>query len=77
MQWQTRRGVRRVCGGVKSNFDNERVRISTDEIIVIESFGHDIVIRSAQGEFKASERLYQLERLLNPEFFCVSAIQLS
>jgi len=54
---------------VRSNLENERIRISTDEIIVIESFGHDIVIHSAQGKFKASERLYQLERLLNPEQF--------
>ena len=54
---------------VRSNIDNERIRISTDEIIVIESFGHDIVIHSAQSEFKACERLYQLERLLNPEQF--------
>ena len=54
---------------VKSSLDNERVRVSTDEIIVIESFGHDIVIRTAHDGFKANERLYQLERLLNPEQF--------
>jgi DNA-binding LytR/AlgR family response regulator len=54
---------------VRTNRDNERVRISTDEIIVVESFGHDMVIHTAQGQFKTSERLYQLERLLNPEHF--------
>jgi len=54
---------------VRGGKDNERVRISTDEIIVVESFGHDIVIQTSQGEFKAGERLYQLERLLNPEQF--------
>jgi len=54
---------------VRSDMDNERVRISTDEIIVIESFGHDIVIHTSQGSFRTSERLYQLERLLNPEQF--------
>jgi DNA-binding LytR/AlgR family response regulator len=54
---------------VRCNTDNERVRISTDEIIVVESYGHDIVIQTAQGQFRGNERLYQLERLLNPEHF--------
>ena len=52
---------------------NERVRISTDDIIFVESFGHDIVMHTQRGEFKADERLYQLERLLDPEqFFRIS-----
>lgn len=54
---------------VKSALNNDCVRISTDEIIIIESFGHDILIQTAQGEFKTGERLYQLERMLNPEQF--------
>ena len=54
---------------VRSDVDNERVRILTDEIITVESFGHDIVIHTPHGNFKTSERLYQLERLLNPEQF--------
>jgi len=54
---------------VRSFADNERARISADEIILIESFGHDIIIHTPQGRFKAGERLYQLERLLNPERF--------
>ena len=48
---------------------NKRVRISADEIISIESLGHDIMIHTKRGEFKADERLYQLERMLNPEQF--------
>jgi len=54
---------------VRTGRDNERVRISTNEIIVFESFGHDITIQTTQGQFKTNERLYQLERLLNPEQF--------
>ena len=54
---------------VREEVDNERVRIGVDEIIVVESFGHDIVIHTSQGKFKTSERIYQLERLLNPEQF--------
>ena len=54
---------------VRSDADKERVRISTDEIITVESFGHEIVIHTMQRNFRTSERLYQLERLLNPEQF--------
>ena len=54
---------------VRSISDNERARISTDEIIIIESFGHDIIIHTTRSKYKAGERLYQLERLLNPEEF--------
>ena len=54
---------------VREEVDNERVRIGVDEIIVIESFGHDIVIHTSQGRFKTRERLYQLERLLSPKQF--------
>jgi len=54
---------------VREEVDNERVRIGVDEIIVIESSGHDIVIHTSQGRFKTRERLYQLERLLSPKQF--------
>ena len=54
---------------VREEADNERVRIGVDEIIVIESFGHDIVIHTSQGRFKTRERLYHLERLLSPKQF--------
>jgi len=54
---------------VRSGTDNERVRLSTDDIIIVESFGHDIVIHTLQGSYKTSERLYQLERLLSPAKF--------
>ena len=54
---------------VKNDADNERVRVAVDEIIVIESYGRDIQISTAQGVYKTSERLYQLERLLDPERF--------
>ena len=54
---------------VRSDLNHARVRVPTDEIIVIESFGHDILVKTTQGAFKASERLYQLERLLDPAQF--------
>lgn len=54
---------------VKNCIDNVYTRISIDEIIFIESYGHDIQINTTEGIFKTSERLYQLERLLDPEHF--------
>jgi len=54
---------------VRSIAENERLRISTEEIIIIESFGHDIMMHTSQDKYKAGERLYQLERLLDPMQF--------
>ena len=54
---------------VKKDTDSERVRIGAEEIIVIESYGHEIQIHTPQGVFRTGERLYQLERLLDPGQF--------
>jgi len=54
---------------VRCGLNNERVRIGVDEVVFVESFGHDIFIHTSQGKFKTNERLYQLERLLDPEQF--------
>jgi len=44
-------------------------RISVNDIFCIESFAHDIIIHSIQGDFKVTERLHQLENMLNPSQF--------
>ena len=54
---------------VRDRMRSEFVRIGIDEIVVIESFGHDIIVRTQQGEYRTSDRLYQLERLLDSEQF--------
>ena len=66
-------------GSVESTFviarDEEglKVHIASDDIIYIESFGHDVEVHTAEGRFFASERLYQLaEKLDSEQFFRVS-----
>jgi len=55
---------------IVKDLDNDtRLRLPIDKIVSIESFGHDIQINTAQSVYKTNERLYQLERLLDPELF--------
>lgn len=49
--------------------DDESHRLNTDEIIFIESMGHDVIIHTMQEEYKCSDRLWQLEKSLNPSKF--------
>lgn len=44
-------------------------RIHTGEIIYIESLAHDIIAHTADGAYRLRERLWQLERLLDPKMF--------
>lgn len=54
---------------VRSEENSEYVRLSTDDIIFIETFGHKVVVHSKEERYFASERLYQLCGMLNPEKF--------
>ncbi len=56
------------------NQTGEKVRISGDEIIFIESFGHDVLVHTnGGGEYLAFDRLYQLCGILdNTKFLRVS-----
>jgi len=58
---------------VKSK-NNEKVRILSEDIIYIESFGHNVVVHSTDGEsYYAYDRLYQLAASLdNTKFIRVS-----
>lgn len=44
-------------------------KISVQDIICIESFSHDIIVHTINGDYKINERLRQLETLLNPNDF--------
>ncbi len=66
-------------GSVDSSFviardeEGHKVHIASDDIIYIESFGHDVEVHTTEGRFFASERLYQLaEKLDREQFFRVS-----
>jgi DNA-binding LytR/AlgR family response regulator len=49
--------------------NGEFFRIRVCDIVYIESFSHDIILHSVNGDYKISERLRQLENMLDPAFF--------
>ena len=49
--------------------DGQRLRLSTDSIIFIESYGHRVDVHSTQGCFQAADRLYRLAETLDPARF--------
>ncbi|MBE6849988.1 MAG: LytTR family transcriptional regulator [Ruminococcus sp.] len=49
--------------------NGEVCRIRTEEIIFIESFGKSIVLHTMDGEYELSERLKELEVMLDAERF--------
>lgn len=44
-------------------------RLKTSDISHIESFGHEVIAYTDEGEFRINERLKTLSELLNPEVF--------
>ena len=49
--------------------DDESHHLNTEDIVFIESMGHDIIIHTMKDEYKCSDRLWQLEKSLNPSKF--------
>ena len=49
--------------------DGSKKLISVDDIVTIESYGHNVEIHTADNVFKTSDRLYQLTAVLDPEVF--------
>ena len=47
----------------------EKVHISADEIILIESYGHTVEVVTSEETYVTSDRLYQLMSTLNPDKF--------
>lgn len=53
----------------KNEKTGEKAYISVDEILYIESFGHQIEIRTNEGLYLGKDPLYQLEGMLEPKKF--------
>lgn len=47
----------------------EWCRLHAEEIIFIESFGHDVEVHTIDKKYKINERLYRLQSLLDPQKF--------
>ena len=60
-----RGGVRYIC----ASKDGQSFYIPADEIIFIESFGHDVIIHSEDGDYATRERLKQFEAMLSSRDF--------
>ena len=49
--------------------EGRKIHVTPDNIIYIESFGHDVEVHTTEGTFLASDRLYQLAETLPREQF--------
>lgn len=49
--------------------DHTLHRIKADDIVFIESLGKQVILHIANAEYSISERLKQLENVLDPEYF--------
>ena len=49
--------------------DGNKVMISVEDIVTIESYGHTVEIHTGKAVYTTSERLYQLENNLDPQKF--------
>ena len=54
---------------VRNTKTAEKVHISVDEIILIESYGHTVEVVTSEGTYVTSDRLYQLVNTLDPDKF--------
>lgn len=58
---------------LKDKVSNERVIVDCNDIVYIESLGHQIIVHTIENEYYANERLYKLfEQLDKTEFLRVS-----
>lgn len=51
-------------GYIKCRRNGEYVHMATDDIIFAESFGHDVIVHTKNGEYTTSLRIKQLAELL-------------
>lgn len=54
---------------VKDGSTQERIRLSTEEIVSIEAWGRVVEIYTQDRTYQTKERLYKIEALLNPDRF--------
>ena len=54
---------------VRNHATGEYVMISVEDIIFVETYGHKVMVHTGENIYLASERLYQLCGLLDPEKF--------
>lgn len=59
--------AQRLC--VRDNDSGEKVFIDMDDILYIESYGHQMEVATSDKTYLSSDPLYQLEETLHPDLF--------
>ncbi len=54
---------------VKDSVSGNRVQLSVDEIVYIETFGHTVEVHTLTEKYLATDRLYQVCQMLDTEKF--------
>ena len=54
---------------VRNTKTAEKVHISVNDVILIESYGHTVEVVTSEGTYVTSDRLYQLANILDPDKF--------
>ena len=49
--------------------EESTIHVAVEDIVFIETLGHDVMIYTEEGAYKSSARLWQLEKSLDPECF--------
>ena len=49
--------------------DDVNLHVAVEDIAYIETLGHDVFVYTNEDTYKCTERLWQLEKSLNPEHF--------
>ncbi len=63
-------GTRALAFVIARDEKGQKVHVAADDIIYIESFGHDVEVHTAEGRFLAVDRLYQIADMLDRKEFC-------
>ncbi len=53
----------------KTDAEGARLHIDAESIIAIEAFGHTIEVRTKDAVYQSTDRLYQLQAILDPKQF--------
>ena len=54
---------------VRNRSTGERLHVTADSVVKIESFGKDVEVVTTDGRFTTADRIYQLAFLLDPKKF--------
>lgn len=66
---QARTGSEKKKANVDIQGTNTRIILSVEDIVCIESFGHEVEVQTQEALYQATDRLYRIVSLLDPAKF--------